>query len=153
MLFLSGKLPWILIALTWLGLILYKKNRQALRIFIMVLVAVGLADLLAAYVLKPFIDRLRPCWAMEGIRAVSGCAGKFSFPSNHATNAMAIAAAVTLWGNKKIGLALTLVAIAIGISRVYLGVHYPSDIVGGFIFGWLVVVSLHPIVRTFLKKA
>lgn len=150
MLFLSGKWPWILVAVVWLAVILYTKNKKALRVFLVVLVAVGLADLIAAYLLKPLIDRLRPCWVYESIRSIAGCAGKFSFPSNHATNAMAIAAAVTLWGDKRIGLFLIFLAVAIGLSRIYLGVHYPSDIVGGFIFGWLVVVALHPLVNDFL---
>lgn len=150
MIFLSGKLPWIFVAVGWLAIILYTKNKKALRIFLVVLVAVGLADLIAAYLLKPLIDRLRPCWVYEWIRSADGCGGKFSFPSNHATNAMTIAAAVTLWVNRKIGAFLIFLAVAIGLSRVYLGVHYPSDIVGGFVFGWLVVVALNPLVNDFL---
>ncbi|MFN4181423.1 MAG: phosphatase PAP2 family protein [Candidatus Paceibacteria bacterium] len=61
----------------------------------------------------------------------------FSFPSNHMTVVTALAFAVYFL-NKKLGRFLLIAAVLIGVSRVVLGVHYPLDILGGFILGYFV---------------
>lgn len=92
------------------------------------------SDQFGASFLKPLIHRLRPCNALTDVLTPLGCTGSFSFPSNHALNNFA--AAVFFYRLfPKLKTALFVVASLIAISRVYLGLHYPSDIVGGALIG------------------
>jgi undecaprenyl-diphosphatase len=98
--------------------------------------AVLLAQVVAVGVMKPLLPRQRPWTAKVGITAVATQPSQdSSMPSGHAATAVAGAIALTLlWpGGRALAWAL---ALAIGCSRLYLGVHYPSDIVVGAVVGW-----------------
>lgn len=91
--------------------------------------------------LKPFIQRLRPChddfW-IEHLRLLVGCGKSFGFPSNHAANHFGVAAflGVLLWRNSRFILPVALLwAGVICYAQVYVGVHYPLDILGGAVLG------------------
>lgn len=108
------------------------KGRRAAITLVFVLLA---ADQLSASLLKPWIDRVRPCFALEEVRLLLPRQARSpSFPSSHATNAFA--AAVVLWPvSRSLRWVALGVAALVAYSRVYVGVHYPSDIVGGAILG------------------
>ena len=85
-------------------------------------------------ILKEFFERIRPCNALSDVITPLGCTGSYSFPSNHAVNNFAAAVFFyRLFPNLKYPLFIT--ASLVAISRVYLGLHYPSDILGGAIIG------------------
>ena len=85
-------------------------------------------------ILKEFFERIRPCNALSDVITPLGCTGSYSFPSNHAVNNFAAAVFYfKLFPNLKYPLFIT--ASLVAISRVYLGLHYPSDILGGAIIG------------------
>lgn len=130
------KAPWLLYgaAPLALGLWLYKGRKHALRVLVVAALAVGASDLLAYRVLKPWAARPRPEYAGIGaiMRVPSG--GKLGFPSNHAMNAAAAASvlsvaypavSVVFWG----------LAFVVAYSRVYVGMHYPFDVLAGLAFG------------------
>ena len=81
---------------------------------------------------------MRPCKAFPS-EAVTpeGCRSQFGFPSNHAANSGAAAAVVLAFGYKTFGLALLGCAILVALSRVFLGVHYPFDVLVGLLSGGL----------------
>lgn len=119
-----------------LALWLYKGRKHALRVLVIAALAVGAADLLAYRVLKPWAARPRPEYAGIGaiLRVPSG--GKLGFPSNHAMNAAAAASVMTVAypGGR---LAFWGLAFLVAYSRVYVGMHYPFDVLAGLALGGL----------------
>ena len=128
------------VALGALGLIAWLLSRDGARgrlVVLALVVGVGGADLSAAKLIKPTVGRLRPCRpeaALEGVIVRDSCRGRNSFPSNHAANAAA-AAVILGWRFRRRSWIGGGMAAVIGYSRVYLGVHYPGDVVGGWILG------------------
>lgn len=112
-----------------------KNDKSQLRFWLWLTLLVIIADSATYYLIKEPLGRLRPCKIFEWVRAIDGCAGQFSFPSNHATNAMTAVTFVAFIRGRKIGIGLFGLALLVGISRIYLGMHYLTDILGGFILG------------------
>ena len=97
------------------------------------LLAVLLADQGAALV-KVLAARPRPCHALSGVVLLTGCTRSFAFPSSHATNMFALAAALG-YHYRAWAWALGALAAAVAYSRVYVGAHYPMDVLGGAVLG------------------
>ena len=117
-----------LISLMWFG-----KKRGVVTVLLLLLTIV-ISDQLSSFVVKPLVDRLRPCHVLEHVRLLVGCGGGKSFTSSHATNNFAMAVLVMhFWPKAKWYLLVW--AALVSFSRVYVGVHYPSDILGGAILG------------------
>jgi membrane-associated phospholipid phosphatase len=97
--------------------------------------AVGLTDFVGGQ-LKWVFERVRPCRALaEAVKIEpSGCGGLFSFPSNHAANTAAIAAFLQVLYPKSGWVTWPIVAL-IGFARVYIGAHYVTDVLGGWMLG------------------
>lgn len=96
--------------------------------------------------IKNIVMRQRPCNALEGVKLLAGCTGSYSMPSNHATNSFAAAVSLVFLTRRYISplwsLYLLTVAGLIAFSRVYVGVHYPSDIFIGALLGTAVALLL-----------
>jgi membrane-associated phospholipid phosphatase len=115
---------------------------------VLLLAAAGAADLAGARVAKPLTGRLRPCRADPHIVAIAGCGSGSSLPSNHAAT-VAAGAVVLGWASPIAGVAFGVpLALVVGASRVYLGVHYPSDILAGYALGALIAIALIAIAKT-----
>ena len=93
----------------------------------------GVGDFLGAQV-KWLIARPRPCRVLSDVHEISGCGGTFSFPSNHALNTAAAAAFLQMLYPKTGWVSWPLVAM-IGFSRIYVGGHYLTDVLGGWVIG------------------
>lgn len=105
------------------------------RLFVLGMVlAVALTDILCAQVLKPLIARVRPCVALEGVRLLAGIKTSWSMPSNHAANTAAAATIVGFCYRRWLWLAVPIAAL-VAYSRVYVGVHYPLDVLLGAVIG------------------
>lgn len=87
-------------------------------------------------VVKELVLRERPCQALDGVRLLVGCGAGKSFMSSHAANTMGAAIVLGLFYPRSLW-PLVAFALLTGLSRVYLGVHYPSDVLAGALFGAL----------------
>ncbi|MEP0829277.1 MAG: phosphatase PAP2 family protein [bacterium] len=116
-----------------LFLILWKGDRRLRWAILGSLVVVTLSDQFSSAILKPLVGRLRPCKIME-VHLLVGCGSGFSFPSSHAANLFG--QAFFFYGIAP-GSAKFLVPLAalVALSRVFVGVHYPGDILAGSILG------------------
>jgi undecaprenyl-diphosphatase len=106
-------------------------------------VAAGLSALLAlavAHLISGMWDRPRPFEAHH-VHLFVSASGDPSFPSDHATGAFAIAVALLL-RNRRVGWIALVMAVVISVSRIAVGVHYPSDVLGGALIGSLAALAL-----------
>jgi undecaprenyl-diphosphatase len=124
------------------------EGRQLLWCAAMLIVVAVVFDKASNLLLKEVIQRPRPYLDLEGVRQLVGSGGG-SFPSNHALNNAAAAAIIGSLYPRWAWLAAS-VALVIGFSRVYVGVHYPSDVLGGLAIGALAGLGLVRIARRWL---
>ncbi len=125
---------WYIAYIILLFISYFKGGRRGKIAVIGIILLLTFSDQFGARVLKEWVQRIRPCNALSDVITPLGCNGTFSFPSNHALNNFA--AAVFYYRLfPKLKWALFITASLIAISRVYIGVHYPSDILGGAIIG------------------
>ena len=115
--------------------------------------AVGLADLSAKYLFKEMFERFRPSQNLEikeQLHYVNNYhGGMYGFVSSHAANMFSIAMLIGLWLKKKIRYSLHFLLIwaaIIGYSRIYLGVHYPTDVVCGALLGMLIAILMYKVI-------
>lgn len=139
MLFISERQVWWVLGTAVTTVIVLFAKRPLLLRWLTVLLALGLADFTNTHLLKERIKRPRPCHVLAPIRLVPDyCGGRNGFPSNHAANGTAITVTMGLLFGWKIGIPAVLVAMLVGYSRIYLGVHFPLDVLCGFLWGTLV---------------
>ncbi|MFE2286824.1 phosphatase PAP2 family protein [Streptomyces sp. NPDC059443] len=111
------------------------------------------AALLLNIPLREFVGRPRPAAQHGGIEVLDPGAGMghgaFSFVSDHATLAMALGVGLFV-AHRRLGFAGIALALVEGFTRVYMGVHYPTDVIGGFALGTAVVLLLAPLAMALL---
>ena len=129
---------WIFPTLFFYTFLIIKFKKRGLIAFLLTLLCVIITDAISAQLLKPYFMRIRPSHEVyENINLLIGKGGKYSFPSNHAANSMALAFTTSFFFKNSFKY-LFILSIIIGFSRIYVGVHYPFDIIFGFIFGYLI---------------
>jgi undecaprenyl-diphosphatase len=144
---LSGKIIWVPLYLSILIYMGIKYKRKFLIILLFIILAATLADQ-SSVLVKNLVERLRPCHepSLQGlVHLVNGeCGGKFSFVSSHATNSFDVALLSLLFIRKRwFTISIVLWAFVVGYTRIYLGVHYPGDVVCGSLLGALIGWSIY----------
>lgn len=121
--------PGILLALYWLWL----SWREALVAAPMLAASIGLLDFIGARI-KDVVARPRPCMALSDIQHIEACGKVFGFPSNHAINTATAAAFLHILYPRSGWISWPLVVL-VGLARVYIGAHYVTDVLGGWLIG------------------
>lgn len=114
--------------------LIWKGGRRGVQCALLLAIAVAIADPLSSRVIKEEVLRLRPCHVLDAVRLLVPCGAGKSFPSSHAVNNFAAAIIIGYFFPKSLPYALAFAAV-IAFSRVYVGVHYPGDVLGGAMIG------------------
>jgi len=102
--------------------------------------ALSIETLLVNFVLKPLVGRTRPFMVNEAIEVLTRTPHDFSFPSGHTGSMVAVCAVILFCMDKKYGIVATVAALLMAFSRVYVGVHYPTDVFASIVLGLIIAV-------------
>lgn len=146
MLLMRNALTWVPLYIFVLAFVIRMRPNKAVFFLIGTLLCFAIADFGSASILKPIFARERPCYNDEllpYLRNIIGCGGRYGFPSSHATNHFALGAfwfyALRYMGfSKPVWNWVWIWALLIGYAQVYVGKHYPFDILGGAALGVLI---------------
>ncbi|MEZ7889450.1 MAG: phosphatase PAP2 family protein [Cloacibacterium sp.] len=158
---------WILVSEKWFWIplyviflyFLYKNFNKKSLFYILLFVALGItASDQIANIFKFGFERLRPCHdpSLEGLLREVKCGGKFGFYSAHSSNSFFVATYLTMLLGKKIKQLpyfLFVWAAIVAYSRVYLGMHFPGDIIIGAIMGILLALFFGTLAKKVIKKS
>lgn len=136
---------WIILACFF---ILIKKYR---KIGIMMFIAIFLCALTGNIILKPLVKRIRPFDLVHFTQLLISAPKDFSFPSGHTMVSFA-SASVIISQNKKWGIYAFILAFLIGFSRLYLFVHFPSDVIIGAVIGCILGIISVKIYNKFINR-
>lgn len=136
MVFATERNTWFPFYALLIGWLIYQYRKQALWMILTLAAAVAISDQTASALLKPLTLRLRPCHEptlQTLIHPVLECGGQYGFASSHAANTFALATGLWLLVGKQHPWVkwLYLWAILVAYSRIYVGAHYPLDILAG----------------------
>lgn len=141
---LRNKFTWMPMYIFLVSFLVLNYKRKGLLLVILLCLSVGISDLLSSQLIKKTVQRERPCHVFEApsdIQLLVNCGSGYSFPSSHAANHFTIAVLLSLilgplyrW----IKIPLLLWAASISFAQVYVGVHFPLDILAGAIIGSLI---------------
>ena len=158
---------WILVSEKWFWIplyviflyFLYKNFNKKSLFYILLFVALGItASDQIANIFKFGFERLRPCHdpSLEGLLREVKCGGKFGFYSAHSSNSFFVATYLTILLGKKIKQLpyfLFVWAAIVAYSRVYLGMHFPGDIIIGAIMGILLALFFGTLAKKVIRKS
>lgn len=120
----------------WIGLIVIMFFFKATRkIAVCCAISMILTLISVNLVLKPLFARTRPYVLLEGLQILVKQPGDHSFPSGHSAHALACSWVLFRLTRKKYGLPLLILGILIALSRLYVGVHFPTDVIAGCAMG------------------
>jgi undecaprenyl-diphosphatase len=153
---LRNRITWIPLYLLACYLAVKKFGLRGGYMLLFGLLCFAFADYTTASLLKPWIARLRPCNTPDlSVRTLIDCGTGYSFPSSHAANHFALAVFfVALFGKKsKWAIFLPLIwAFSIAFAQVYVGVHFPIDVIIGGVIGTLIGLGFGYLFHHFFSK-
>tara|TARA_B100000579_G_scaffold297924_1_gene247945 strand:+ start:89 stop:682 length:594 start_codon:yes stop_codon:yes gene_type:complete len=140
----------VFFGLILIGYLAYYGGKRGRITIVLLLIAASFSDAICFQVIKPWVGRIRPSHDFyEYVNLLVSKGGKYSFPSNHAANSFVFATVLSYFYEKN-KTPLYVLASAIAFSRVYVGVHYPLDIVFGSIIGYIIswiILSIWVIIK------
>lgn len=110
------------------------KQYKGLYCLLSILVGIVICDQISSTLIKELVSRPRPCHILTDINLLVGCGAGKSFPSSHAANSM-VSVIIILLYYKKHKYWLPLLSLLVGLSRIFVGVHYPLDVLCGWLLG------------------
>jgi undecaprenyl-diphosphatase len=163
MLWATGDKAWIPFYVIIILLLIWRFRAKSIAFFVVIALTITTADQFASSFMKPTIQRLRPCYepslAGKVHLVTASCGGKYGFISSHAANTFALATLLSLLviktaqrNAKKISLFMFSWAVLVSYTRIYVGVHYPADVLCGALAGTFIAWILFLLYAKFAVK-
>lgn len=154
MVFCSRTDVWIPLYLLIFLLLVKIYRKEAALILLMIAFMIGTSDAFTSRVIKPLVKRPRPCHEFAAsLHLPDGCGGAYGFVSSHASNTFALTFFLFLLGGRSpLYLLMFIWTFTVSYSRVYLGVHYPGDVIFGSLIGMIISVIYFNIYQKLSKK-
>ena len=154
----TGQIVWIPVLLLFIFLLFYKQDwKEPLLIVLSIVLVITLCDQISSSIFKPFFMRFRPTHHpdfMNYVHIVNEYrGGKYGFISGHATNAFGFATfALLLFRNHLFTVTILIWSTLMAYTRIYLGVHFLSDIIPGALVGMLLGFSVYKLYVLLRRK-
>jgi membrane-associated phospholipid phosphatase len=140
---------WLPLYVFLVGISIYRYQKKAIFWVLALGITVGIADITSSSIIKPMVQRVRPCntnFLKKEVTVLVPCGVGYSFPSSHAANHFAIAGFVTGTLFRKHKWIWWIWAASVAFAQVYVGVHFPLDVLGGALLGigigyWVLVIG------------
>lgn len=134
----SAVWPFLVIGVYWA----WQGGREGRHVILGLVLLLAFSDWTGGLI-KDWLQATRPCNELEDVRLLASWCGVNGFPSNHAANIAAFATYTGLFYRRTLWLLVPL-AFAVGMSRIYVGVHYPGDVLFGWVYGMtLAIIAFH----------
>lgn len=156
--YVSAKLTWVPLYLVVVFFIFKKfKLKKGLLIFVLIVLAITIADQTSVHLFKNIFQRLRPCFnpsIKNIVHTLSLPGGQYGFVSSHAANSFGFAIfSLFVFRNRYYTIFILFWAAIVSYSRIYLGVHYPLDIIGGALLGGFISYFLFTLTKRFISSS
>ena len=140
------KYTWIPLYIFLLFLVWKKLGKKTLLVTICAGALILLSDQISVHCFKEVFQRYRPCYNLliqNQIHLIDGCGGKYGFVSSHAANTFALALFLSLlFKKRRFTVLIFLWATVVSYTRIYAGVHYPADVLGGAALGMIMATIM-----------
>jgi undecaprenyl-diphosphatase len=143
--FVTNGEHWVLAAIFAAVVFVHAQGKASWPVILGAAVVFAACDQASAHLLKPLVGRVRPCHVVPDVHLLVGCSGSHSFPSAHAANSFGLAVFLSRrlphwrWW-------FVFLCALVSSSRIFVGVHYPLDVIGGFAVGgvasWVVLWAM-----------
>jgi len=151
---IRGTWIWIPLYIILTFLMMYHWQKKFWVPLLFTLLVVLVADTMSSTLIKKSVKRPRPCRTVEMVEKRVPCGSGYSFTSSHATNHMALGVfwiqLFSVWGRKRWWFLVW--ALAIGFAQIFVGVHYPLDVLSGFILGGIIGLIMFKLFESAFQK-
>ncbi len=142
---------WFVLYLVLFYFLIFRQGKKGRIAFLMLIITFAISDYINGSVIKELVGRIRPCSTLSDVRLLIPCGAGKSFPSSHAVNTFA-AAYVLFTFYREYKYHLFTIASLVAFSRVYVGVHYPVDIIAGTLIGLIMAYFIMQLYKYFDRK-
>lgn len=149
--FITNHNHWILLYILVIVSLLWKGGKEGRICVLLLFITITLSDQISSSLIKEAVGRIRPCHTLSDINLLVPCGGGKSFPSSHSVNNFAAALTLSFFYRNYKWIFFS-IATLIAFSRVYVGVHYPFDVIVGAAIGLIISFGVILIYKSLSKK-